>query len=342
MAFKFNSLPEHSDIIDVRSESEYAADHVPGAVSLPVLTDAQRHEVGLLHKSDSFAARRLGMGLVAGNVARMAEGFLRDKDRSWRPLVYCWRGGMRSESLVTVMRKVGWRAEAVPGGYKAYRRHVIAELEDLPGRLGWVVLRGPTGAGKTLLLAALSAAGSQCLDLEALANHRGSLFGSLGPQPTQRMFESKVLAELSAMDPSRPVFVESESRMVGRLRVPAEVVKAMRAGRIVDVDADVSDRARLTARDYGSFRDPGLFREVAEGLVRLVGRERVSEWNAMLEDGRYVDLAKSMLEHHYDPSYARSLRRGYGGKGPDLAVWVDPCDEGSLGAAAAELRASVG
>lgn len=342
MAFKFNSLKEHSDVIDVRSESEYAADHIPGAVSLPVLTDAQRHEVGLLHKSDSFAARRLGLGLVAGNIARMADGFLRDKDRSWRPLVYCWRGGMRSESVVTVMRKVGWRAEAVPGGYKAYRRHVIAGLEGLPGSLRWTVLRGPTGAGKTLLLAALSAAGSQCLDLERLANHRGSLFGSLGPQPTQRMFESEVFAELSAMDPSRPVFVESESRMVGRLRVPAEVTRAMRGGSLVDVDADVSDRARLTARDYGSFRDAGLFREVSEGLVRLVGRERVSEWNAMLAEGRVVELAESLLVHHYDPSYARSLRRGYGDRAPELTVRVDPCDGGSLGAAAAELRASVG
>lgn len=330
MAFKFNSLGGYSDIIDVRSQSEYQEDHIPGATNLPVLTDGQRHEVGLLHKRDRFAARKLGMGLVAGNISKMADGFLKDKGRDWKPLVYCWRGGARSESLVVVLGKVGWRAEAIPGGYKSYRRHVIESLDTLPGRFDWHVLRGPTGAGKTLLLTRLADAGCQCLDLEGLANHRGSLFGSRGPQPGQKKFESAVCAALKRLDAKRPVFVESESRKVGDLRVPPGLMSCMRNAKVVDVKAELEARAALTARDYVSYNDPKEFRKVAAGLEKIVGRARVAEWNELLRQQRHVDLARSLLESHYDPSYARSFKRHYGNREPSVTVSLDPNDERSV------------
>ena len=338
VGIQFNSMGEYSDVIDVRSESEYAVDHVPGAVNLPVLTDDQRHVVGALHKENSFAARKLGMGLVADNISKMAKGFLGDKERDWRPLVYCWRGGMRSESLVVTMRKVGWRAESIPGGYKAYRRHVIDSLEALPERFQWHVLRGPTGAGKTLLLSKLAKEGSQCLDLEGLANHRGSLFGSLGRQPTQKSFESALCGALGSMDQTRPVFVESESGRIGKLRVPLELMRRMRGAKVMDVQADIEARARLTARDYTEYRDQERFREISSRLERNVGKERVLEWNALLEKGRHVELARSLLEFHYDPSYARSLNRNYGGSKPVGMVSVDPNDDKSIAEAATRLQ----
>jgi tRNA 2-selenouridine synthase len=180
-------------IIDARTPAEYALDRIPGAVSAPVLDDAQRAEVGTLYKQVSpFEAKKLGGALVARNVARHVEALFRGKDKSWRPLVYCWRGGKRSGAMAHILREIGWDAKTLEGGYRAYRRWVVDQLLSLPLEFDFVVVHGPTGSGKSRLLSALSRAGAQVLDLEALAAHRGSVLGGLPdePQPTQKWFES--------------------------------------------------------------------------------------------------------------------------------------------------------
>ena len=340
MAFKFSSLRDYSTVIDVRSESEYAHDHIPGAINLPVLTDAQRHEVGTAHKNDTFAARRLGMGYVAGNIAKFAASELAGKDRRWMPLLYCWRGGMRSESFALVLRKVGWRADVIEGGYKAYRRHVLETLEELPAVLDWRVLCGPTGSGKTLLLSRLAKIGEQCLDLEGIANHRGSLFGMMGKQPSQKTFEGFLCERLLAMDHRKPVYVESESAMIGRLRMPKELMHCIRTGKIVDVQVDLGARARLTAKDYVGYNEPSLFSSTTKKLEKFVGSKMVLNWNRMLCEKKYVELAHSMLKNHYDPRYARSYRRSYGAGRPVCTVRLDPNDEGSIKKAVSTLLAA--
>jgi rhodanese-related sulfurtransferase len=199
----------------VRSPAEYAEDHIPGAISAPVLDDAERAEVGTLYKQVSaFDAKKLGAALLAKNVARHVDSLFRDKDKSWRPLVYCWRGGKRSGAMAHILREIGWRAETIEGGYKAYRRWVVGELETIPEKFAFRVVHGPTGSGKSRLLGALQGAGAQVLDLEALAAHRGSVLGNLPdrPQPSQKMFESLLIDALSALKPSAPVFVEGESK----------------------------------------------------------------------------------------------------------------------------------
>src|SRR2546423_9459230 len=186
-------------IIDARTPSEYALDHVPGAISAPVLDDAQRAEVGTLYKQISpFEAKKVGGALVARNVARHVESLFRGKDKSWRPLIYCWRGGKRSGAMAHILREIGWQAQTLPGGYRAYRRWVLEQLAILPAQYSLRVVHGPTGSGKSRFLAALARAGSQVLDLEELAGHRGSVLGALArrPQPSQKWFESQLLAAL--------------------------------------------------------------------------------------------------------------------------------------------------
>src|SRR5207245_5029884 len=179
-------------VIDARTPAEYALDHIPGAVSAPVLDDAERAEVGTLFKQVSpFEAKKLGATLIARNVARHIDALSRQDDKNWRPLIYCGRGGKRSGAMAHILREVGWQAETLPGGYRAYRRWVVETLTTLPAELNFTVVHGPTGSGKSRFLAALSRAGAQVLDLEALAAHRGSVLGGLPnePQPTQKWFE---------------------------------------------------------------------------------------------------------------------------------------------------------
>src|SRR3954463_7711888 len=198
-------------LIDARTPAEYELDHIPGAVSAPVLDDRQRVEVGTLYKQVSpFEAKKLGGALIAQNVARHIEALFSGKDKAWRPLVYCWRGGKRSGAMAHILREIGWDARTLEGGYRAYRRWVVQELSSLPSEFNFVVVHGPTGSGKSRLLATLERAGAQALDLEGLAKHRGSVLGDLpgDPQPTQKWFESLLLERLQALDASRPVYVE--------------------------------------------------------------------------------------------------------------------------------------
>src|SRR3954462_251566 len=230
---------EFDAIIDARTPAEYALDHIPGAVSAPVLDDAERVEVGTLYKQVSaFEAKKRGAALVARNVSRHIESLFKGNAKRWKPLVYCWRGGKRSGAMAHILREVGWDAATLEGGYRSYRRWVVGQLERLPGRLDFRVIHGPTGSGKSRLLAALEKAGAQALDLEGLAAHRGSVLGTLPdrPQPSQKWFESQLLQALADLDPGRPVFVEGESRKIGEVQVPSALIERMRASPCIALD----------------------------------------------------------------------------------------------------------
>ena len=187
--------PPFAVVIDVRSPAEFAEDHIPGAVNLPVLDDAERARVGTIYKQVCpFEARKVGAALVSRNIARHIDEHFADKPKEYRPLLYCWRGGQRSGSFALVLSQIGFRVTVLSGGYKTYRGEVMDGLRELPKRFDFRILAGPTGSGKTTVLRAVAAAGGQTLDLEALANHRGSLLGSEpdAPQPAQRLFESRL------------------------------------------------------------------------------------------------------------------------------------------------------
>ncbi len=299
-------------VIDVRSPAEFAEDHLPGAINLPVLDDEERARVGTIFKQQSpFLARKLGAALVARNAARHLEGPLADKPGGWRPLVYCWRGGQRSGSFATILAQVGWRVELIEGGYKAWRKLVVAEVQDRPVAAPVVVLDGNTGSAKTEVLELLTARGMQVIDLEGLANHRGSLFGERpGGQPSQKAFEGRLATALAALDPARPVVVEAESSKVGDLGVPKQLWAAMRAAPRVRIAAPAAARAEYLARAYADVTEDGARLEEVVGRLRPAHAAEVIEgWIELARAGAFAELARDLMEQHYDPRYDKHRAR---------------------------------
>jgi tRNA 2-selenouridine synthase len=308
------ALAEYPERIDVRSPAEFAEDHVPSAANHPVLDDAERARVGALYATSPFAARKLGAAIVARNIATMLESAFAGHPREWQPLVYCWRGGQRSRALVQVLHEVGWRAVQLEGGYRAYRRHVVAEIARVPRRFDFVVICGLTGSGKSRLLAGLAGAGAQTLDLEGIARHRGSLLGDLPgeSQPSQKWFESELLDVLSRLDAARPVFVESESRRIGSMQMPDALLERMRAGRTVTLSTAREQRVALLKEEYAHFlADPALLGTCLKPLTPLHGKAKLARWEAMAAARDWDALIAELLDAHYDPSYARSLHRNF-------------------------------
>jgi tRNA 2-selenouridine synthase len=336
-------LASFDAVIDARSPGEYAEDRLPGAINWPSLNDAERALVGTEYKQVSpFAARKRGAALVARNIAAHIEREAMDKPKDWTPLVYCWRGGQRSGSLATVLSAIGFRVHLLEGGYREYRRAVIAALEELPQRLEYRVVCGVTGSGKSRLLQRLAGLGMQVLDLEALANHRGSVLGLVpgSPQPGQKQFESRVWDALRRFDPARPVIVESESKKVGDLRVPEKLIERMRASPCVELELPLEARVQLLMDEYDFFvRDTETFCQRLDALRVLRGHEVVNGWQAEARAGRTREVVRELLVAHYDPIYRQSMQRNFVGLAQPLAVVAWDGSEASLEAAAQRVAA---
>lgn len=299
-------------LIDARSPAEYAEDHLPGAINLPSLSDAERARVGTIYvQEDRFKARRIGAALVARNVAAHLEGPLSDKDGSWRPLVYCWRGGQRSGSFASILDQIGWRVSLLDGGYRAYRHLVVSMLYEAPLTLTPVLLDGNTGTAKTRLLELLKGAGVQIIDLEGLANHRGSALGArAGGQPPQKLFEGRLAQRIAALDPARPVVIEAESHKVGARILPPSLWDAMKSASVVRVTAPLAARASYLAEAYGDMTDqPDLLKGSLDLLRHLRGHETVDHWQQMVDARDFNALAGELIVHHYDPGYERARVR---------------------------------
>ena len=300
------------DIIDVRAPAEYAEDHIPGAISLPVLDDAERAEVGTIYKQVSpFRARKVGAALVARNASLHLQGPLAEKPGSWKPLVYCWRGGQRSGSFASILGQIGWRVDVIAGGYKAWRALVVQALYDAPLASPVVVLDGNTGSAKTDVLNRLPGLGVQVIDLEGLARHRGSLFGHMpGGQPSQKAFEVALAMQIARLDPGRPVVIEAESSKVGDCRVPPQLWKAMVAAPRVAIAAPLAARAEYLTRAYADMvEDAGRLAGVIELLRMSHSHEQVDAWRAMAGAGAFAELAASLMQQHYDPRYDKHRER---------------------------------
>jgi len=307
------SLAPFETIIDVRSPGEFAVDHVPGAINLPVLDDAQRAEVGTIYVQDSpFRARRMGAALVARNIARHLETALADKPGDFSPLIYCWRGGQRSNAMATILSQIGWRVTVLAGGYRTYRRGVQARLYETPCALRPILLDGNTGCGKTEILGRLCERGLQVLDLEDLAGHRGSLFGGHAgrPQPSQKTFESHLLAALDLLDPARSVVVEAESSKIGDLMIPPSLWSAMQSAPRIELDAPRPERARYLVRAYGDIvADPDALEAAFRRLPVFPAQRRLEDWRRLAREGKFETLAEALIELHYDPAYDRGRRK---------------------------------
>jgi tRNA 2-selenouridine synthase len=334
-------LDAFDEVIDVRSPAEFALDHVPAALNCPVLDDAERAYVGTLYKQVSpFDAKKIGAALVSKNIAQHIDERFGGRDRGWRPLVYCWRGGQRSSAMAHVLRQVGWDAATLAGGYRAYRREVMAQLDETPRRFGFHVVCGATGSGKSRLLAALAAQGVQVLDLERLARHRGSLLGELpwDPQPSQKMFDSLAWSALKRFDPARPVFVEAESKKIGQLQVPARLLARMREGECLRLEVPVTERVRFLIGEYRHFLEqPAALKEKLRCLTSRYGHAVIDRWIAQTDSGAWGELVADLLVTHYDPSYLRATTQNYLHYDRARRLILDRLDETGMARAAAEL-----
>lgn len=333
-------LADFHTVIDARSEDEYALDHLPGAVNWPTLNNQERIEIGTLHRLQPFEARKRGAVFAARNIAAHIERETLDKPREWRPLVYCWRGGQRSGALATILGAIGFQVTRIEGGYKAWRAALVADTPRLAASLSYIVICGPTGSGKTRLLQALAAEGAQVLDLEAIACHRSSVLGHIPglEQPSQKRFDNLIWQQLRQFDPAQPVFVESESRKVGNLRVPNALIEAMRASPCIDLQLPDAERVALLLEDYDFFvRDSEHFCARLQALTELRGHATVNGWIALVRAGRIPEVVQALLSQHYDPGYAASIRRNFAQYSRATPLALPDRSTGSLAAAARQL-----
>lgn len=304
----------YSEIIDVRSPQEFAQDHLLGAVNLPVLDDHEREKVGTLYKQVSpFTARKAGAALVTQNASRHLATHFAAKDKNYHPLIYCWRGGQRSNSLALILSQVGWRVTVLQGGYKTYRSYVRTELEHLPAQFNYRVLGGLTGTGKTQILHQLAAARAQVLDLEGLANHRGSLLGEqCEPQPSQKYFETLLLGQFQQFDPQQPVWVEAESSKVGQLYLPRSLWQRMTQAPCVEIQLPLAQRVQHLIQEYPYFIDhPPVLIEKLTRLKSRYGQAKLQQWITLIQSQQWKSLVEDLLSAHYDPTYRHALGQGY-------------------------------
>lgn len=325
-------LDEFDTIIDARSEDEYAEDHLPAAVNWPTLNNEERKTIGTLYKQvNAFEAKKRGAAIAARNISAHIEREVLDKPKGWKPLAYCWRGGKRSGSLSLILSEIGFRVTLIEGGYKAFRHALLEDIPRLAPRFDWRVICGTTGSGKTRLLQALEQAGAQVLDLEALANHRSSVLGAIPgvPQPSQKQFDTRIWDALRRFDPARPVFVESESKKVGNVAVPAALIDAMRAGICLNLTLPDEQRVALLMEDYDFFvRDTEAFCERLDALTQLRGKQVVESWKAQVRAGEIEPVVRDLLLSHYDPVYLQSMERNFKQYGQAQAI--SPKDRSTL------------
>ncbi|MGB3068813.1 MAG: tRNA 2-selenouridine(34) synthase MnmH [Ottowia sp.] len=339
-------LSEFDAVIDARSEGEFELDRLPGAINWPSLRNEERARVGTLYKQvNPFEARKLGAALVSRNIANHIEREAMDKPKGWRPLVYCWRGGQRSGALSLVLGQIGFRVHLIEGGYKAFRAAMLADLPACAERLRYQVICGPTGSGKTRLLHALSEAGAQVLDLEGLASHRASVLGLIPgkPQPTQKRFEMLLWETLCRFDPSRPVYVEAESKKVGNVALPDALIQPMRTSPCLRVDLPEDERVALLLEDYPFFvSDPAFFCQRLDTLMTLRGRAVIDAWKTQVATGQTEAVVRELLEKHYDPGYATSTQRNFQQFGEALTVSLPDRSAATLAHAAKTIMEQTG
>ncbi len=293
-------------ILDARSPAEYAQGHIPGAVSFPLFSDDERAQVGTCYKQQGReSAIELGLTLVGSKLAQFVQtAKALAPDRQVR--LHCWRGGMRSSSLAWLLETAGMEVSLLEGGYKAFRQWVRSSLAT-PQAI--VTLGGMTGTGKTFLLNALAERGEQILDLEDLANHRGSSYGSLGlpPQPSNEHYENLLAMQWVRLDRDRPVWIEAESRRVGLCRVPDEIFLQMLESPIIQVERSRLERIDILLEVYGA-ADPKELIAATERISKKLGGQNAQAAIAHIRQG---DLAPAIdiVLNYYDKSYLFDLKK---------------------------------
>lgn len=299
--------------IDVRSESEYENGHIPGAINLPILYDAERHEVGLIYKNASVdEAKRIGLKYGSEKLHIFYDTLfkLKNEHPNKKIVFYCARGGYRSRSIALLLRSIDVPVFWLQGGYKAYRTEVLSMLnQDIDKFPEFIVLNGMTGVGKTHVLESLRSMGQPVLDLEGAANHKGSNLGTIGTDGKQstQSFENNIYDQLKRYE-AKYCFVESESRRIGQVMIPKNLFLKMHAGTFILIEAEVDDRVKWLIEDYVAAEnfDAGI----RKGMPRIKPYIDPKLYDALLElfeKGDYEAFTQTLLARHYDPLYKKSI-----------------------------------
>ena len=301
-------------IIDVRSPCEFEVERIPSAINIPLLTDSEREEVGIVYATEGqIAARRVGLKIISPKIPQIIDQIVGMRKQYTSLVVHCWRGGLRSEAVASLLTMAGIDCWRLTGGYKAWRRFVLDEFARDAFPFETVVLHGRTGTGKTEILNALKDLGVQVLDLEGLSEHRGSLFGALGlsSQPTQKNFEGRLWEELSMLE-AGVVFIEAESRKIGKLSLPDCIMTRIEKGRKILVTGTMPARVKRLMECYTPDNDQSLVHEALKILPSLtdrVGKQVVADLTELAAKGSFAELVERLLDAYYDPIYDKHIAK---------------------------------
>lgn len=302
----FNQFP-NALLIDVRSSAEYDEDHLPGAMNLPVLSNEERAAVGeIYHQESQFKARREGAKAICQNVPEIIDHIEQHRQKHQPIVLYCWRGGLRSESLGIILDKIGYPVYRLEGGYKAFRHYVLQFFDAKNWARPVVTIHGLTGSGKTRLLHLLKNQGQSIVDLEQTANHRGSAFGGigLGAQPSQKTFETQLFQQLRV--DSGPVFIEGESRVIGERTIPNPLFDDLVDPPLVWLDTDLQQRIKYIQDEYYIPRYEDVLLQNLSRLKERLGKEVVSQLQKKLQQQQVDEVIQYLLKEYYDPAYRNS------------------------------------
>ena len=304
--YKNKILDNYSVIIDVRTPLEYIEDHIPNSVNLPVLSNIQRHEIGIQYKENSFLAKKIGAQLISANISKIISKIKFEKKE--KVLIYCWRGGLRSLSLYLVLKQIGYDVYLLDGGYKSYRKFVVNFLEKKAPTYKYNQIMGITGVGKTLFLKELSKQ-YQVIDFEGLARHKGSILGNIPnqTQPSQKYFETLVYEKLINFNLKKNIWVEAESIKVGKLNIPSLIWKSMPLGINIKLTSSLEERVKYILKDYKYFTsNPNLMNEALRVLKKIIPKEDFQSIELSLKKKDYVKLVRSLIVYHYDKAYKKT------------------------------------
>lgn len=297
---------------DVRTPDEFAGGQIPGSLNLPLFTNEQRAAVGKCYKEHGpRTALKLGLDYVGPRMRELVEK-TEKRAPGGEVLLHCWRGGMRSGAVAWLLSFYGFKAAVLQGGYKAFRRWALSRFDE---KRSLRILGGKTGSGKTLLLGRMADLGASVVDLEGLARHRGSAFGAIGlaPQPTQENFENALALALSAIPPATPLWLEDESRSVGRCVIPKALWDQMLAAPLTLLERSRSQRLTNILAEYGRFPAPELCASI-KNLERRLGAVRTREACELVTAGETAKAIQLLLDY-YDPAYEWSRRPGVQAQG---------------------------